>query len=79
MMEASLHRRSDKSSKSEANIYANWSMKLFILPLLLAIGLIGYVVSHPEAGRWIADGVQAEFAGSDRAWETSASTRLANH
>jgi len=55
----------EKSPKGEPNIYQNWSMKLFALPLLLAIALIGYVISHPDVAKWVADGVQAEFVGTD--------------
>src|SRR5262249_44856155 len=62
VMEASMHGPFDKSSKGEPNIYQSWSIKLVALPLLLAIALIGYVVSHPHVVRWVADGVQAELA-----------------
>ena len=55
----------EKSPKGEPNIYQNWSMKLFALPLLLAIALIGYFISHPDVAKWVADGVQAEFVGTD--------------
>lgn len=58
-----MHGPFDKSPKGEPNIYQSWSMKLLALPLLLAIALIGYVVSHPDIARWVADGVQAGFAG----------------
>ncbi len=65
IMEASMHGPFDKSPRGEQNIYQSWSMKLFALPLLLAIALIGYVVSHPDVAKWVADGVQAEFVGTD--------------
>ena len=35
-MEASMHGPFDKTPKAEQNIYQNWSMKLFALPLLAA-------------------------------------------
>ena len=57
-----MHGPFDKYSKGEPNIYQNWSMKLIAVPMLLAIALIGYVVSHPEVVKWVADGIQAEFA-----------------
>lgn len=60
-----MHGPFDKSPKDEPNIYQSWSMKLVALPLLLAIALIGYVVSHPTVVKWVADGVQAEFAHTD--------------
>ena len=59
-----MHGPFDKSPEGEPNIYRSWSMKLFALPLLLVIALIGYIVSHPEVGKWVADGVQAEFVGT---------------
>jgi hypothetical protein len=76
-MEASMHGPFDKSPKGEPNIYQNWSMKLLALPLLLVIALIGYIFSHPEVGKWVADGVQAEFVGSDVVPERVSPTRIA--
>jgi len=67
----------DKSPEEQPNIYQNWSMKLLALPLLFAIALLGYVISHPEVVKWVADGVQAEFAGSDAAPDLASSTRVA--
>ena len=67
----------EKSPKGEPNIYQNWSMKLFALPLLLAIALIGYVVSHPDVAKWVADGIQAEFVGTDIVPDLAPPTRVA--
>lgn len=67
----------EKSAKGEPNIYQNWTMKLFALPLLLAIALIGYVVSHPDVAKWVADGVQAEFVGTDIVPDLAPPTRVA--
>ena len=67
----------EKSPKGEPNIYQNWSMKLFALPLLLAIALIGYVISHPDVAKWVADGVQAEFVGTDIVPDLAPPTRVA--
>jgi hypothetical protein len=63
-MEASMHGPFEKARKGEPNIYQSWSIKLVALPLLLLIALTGYIVSHPEVAKWVADGVGAEFAGS---------------
>jgi hypothetical protein len=76
-MEASMQGPFEKSPKGEPNIYQNWSMKLFALPLLLAIALIGYIVSHPEVAKWVADGVQAEFVGTDMVPDPASPTRVA--
>lgn len=74
-----MHGPFDKSPKDQPNIYQSWSMKLFALPLLLAIALIGYLVSHPETAKWGADGVQAEFVGSDSVADFVSPTRLAHY
>ena len=44
-----MHGPFEKSPKGEPNIYQNWSMKLFALPVLLAIALIGYVCQPPRS------------------------------
>ena len=72
-----MHGPFDKSPKRAQNIYQNWSIKLVALPLLLAIALIGYVVSHPDVTKWVTDGVQAEFAGSDVIPDFASPTRIA--
>ncbi len=72
-----MHGPFDENPKSEQNIYQNWNMKLFALPLLVAIALIGYVVSHPDIAKWVADGVQAEFASTDTAPDLASPTRIA--
>jgi hypothetical protein len=77
-MEASMHGPFDKTPRGEPNIYQNWSIKLFALPLLLVIGLIGFVVSHPNVVKWVADGVQAEFVGTDLVPNLAPPTRVAS-
>ena len=72
-----MHGPFDESPKGEPNIYRSWSIKLVALPLLLAIALIGYVVSHPGVVKWRADGMQAEFAGSDVGPEGTLPKRVA--
>lgn len=76
-----MHGPFDKSPKDEPNIYQNWSMKLFALPLLLAIAMIGYVVSHPNVAKRVADGVRTDVgtrmapASQTHAAQTSNQTR----
>ena len=72
-----MHGPFDESPKGEPNIYRSWSIKLVALPLLLAIALIGYVVSHPGVIKWMADGMQAEFVGSDVGPEDTSPKRVA--
>lgn len=71
-----MHGSLNESPENRPNIYRSWSIKLFALPLLLAIALIGYVVSHPDVIKWLADGVQAEFANTDSG---ASSKRMAFH
>jgi hypothetical protein len=78
-MEASMHGPFDKAPKGEPNIYQNWNMKLFALPVLFAIALIGYLVSHPGVSKWVEDGVEAEFAGTNPVPDDTPPTRLAHH
>ena len=73
-----MHGPFDKSPESRPNIYQSWSIQPFALPLLLAIALIGYVVSHPGVVKWVADGVQAEFASTDSP-ELAPPKRMARH
>ena len=54
-----------------------WDIKLLAVPLLLGTALIGFVVSHPSASKWIADAVQAEFVGTDLVPDLVPATRLA--
>ena len=72
-----MHDQFDESPKDNPNIYRSWSMKLVALPLLLAIALIGYIVSHPGVIKWMADGVQVEFVGSDVGPEDTSPKRVA--
>jgi hypothetical protein len=76
-MEASMHDPFNESPKDQPNIYRSWSMKLVALPLLLAIALIGYVVSHPGAIKRVTDGVQDEFLGTDVGPEGTLPKRVA--
>jgi len=59
------------------SVYRNWDIKLLALPLLLGTALIGFAVSRPGATKWIADAVQAEFAGTDFVPDLVSPTRLA--
>jgi hypothetical protein len=65
IMEASMQGSFKQSPPPNQSIYRNWNIKLVALPVLLAIALIGYAVSHPDVSKWIAEAVQAEFAGTD--------------
>ena len=57
--------------------YRNWNMKLIALPILGVVALIAFVISHPEASKWIADAAQAEFVSTDFVPDLAPPTRIA--
>ena len=60
-----MHGHFDKPPQDEQSNYRSFSIKLIALPVLLLIALIGMLVSHPSASRWISEAAQAEFVGSE--------------
>jgi hypothetical protein len=60
-----MHGSFDKQPQDEQSNYRSFSIKLIALPVLLVIALIGMLVSHPSASKWISDAAQAEFVGSE--------------
>lgn len=55
----------DKRRRDPQQNYQSFSIKLVALPLLVVVALIGMLVSHPAAVKWISDAAQAEFVGTD--------------
>jgi hypothetical protein len=76
-----MHGSFDKPPRDEQSNYRSFSIKLVALPVLLVIALIGMLVSHPSASKWISDAAQAEFAsqfiGADIAPDFAPPTRVA--
>ncbi|WP_426441587.1 hypothetical protein [Bradyrhizobium genosp. P] len=60
-----MHGSFDKQPQDEQNNYQSFSIKLVALPVLVLIAVIGMVVGHPAAVKWISDAAQAEFVGSE--------------
>ena len=60
-----MHGSFDKEPQDEQSNYRSFSIKLIALPMLVIIALVGLLVSHPAATRWISDAAQAEFVGTD--------------
>ena len=60
-----MHGSFDKQPREGQSAYRNWNMKLIALPILGVVALIAFVVSHPEASKWISDAAQAEFVSTD--------------
>ncbi len=58
-----MHGSLDKPGNSDDGIYRRWGLGLLALPVLLAVTLIGLAIVQPGTSNWIAETVQAEFAG----------------
>jgi hypothetical protein len=50
------------SGETVRRLYRDWGIGIFVLPVLVAIALVGLVLTHPTASRWISEAVEAEFA-----------------
>lgn len=72
-----MHGSFDNQPRGSRSAYRNWDMKLIALPILGAVALIAFVVSHPGASKWISDAAQAEFVNMDFAPEQASPTRVA--
>jgi hypothetical protein len=62
-MEASMHGRFEKQGKSDSGFFRRNRSGFLILPAFIAIALLAFVIIQPVASNWIAETVQAEFAG----------------
>ena len=60
-----MHGSLDKRQQDAQHNYQSFSIKMIALPVLVLVALIGMLVSHPVAIKWISDAAQAEFALSD--------------
>jgi hypothetical protein len=60
-----MHGSFDKQQQDAQHNYQSFSIKVIALPVLVLVALIGMLVSHPVAVKWISDAAQAEFASSD--------------
>jgi hypothetical protein len=67
----------EKQARNSKNVYRDSDIKLFAIPVLFVVALIGFVVSHPGASKWISDAAQAEFVGTDLVPDIAPPTRVA--
>jgi len=67
----------DDQPRDRKNTYRVWDTKFVVLPILIAVALIGMAITHPHASKWISDAVQAEFVGMDSVPDGSPPTRVA--
>jgi hypothetical protein len=65
-----------QSGEFIGDIYRNWGIGIFALPVLIAIALVGLVLSRPSASNWMSGAVPAEHASSNGS-PGAASTKLA--
>jgi hypothetical protein len=63
-VEASMHGSLDRSDQSRNRTGRSWSIEFFVLPVLVAIGLIAALaIRKPVVSAWISDAARAEFVG----------------
>jgi hypothetical protein len=54
-----------KSRKTVEAIYRRCGIGVFALPALVAIALVGLVLTHADSSGWITESVKAEFMGAN--------------
>lgn len=59
-----MHGSFDESGGKDNSIYRRWGTGFLVLPVLLAIVLLGLAIVQPATSNWIAESVQAEFIGN---------------
>jgi hypothetical protein len=72
-----MHGSLDRRPRDDQGSDRGWNIKLVALPILAVIALIGLVVSHPSASRWISEAAQAEFVGVDFVPDLAPAARFA--
>jgi hypothetical protein len=64
-MEASMHGTFEKSREvRDNNVRRSSGIGFLAVPVLIAVALVGLAITKPAVSTWIAEAVQAEFAGS---------------
>jgi hypothetical protein len=64
-VEASMHGSLNRSDENQNRTDRNWSIGLFVLPVLVMIALVALAIIKPVASVWISEAAQAEFVGPD--------------
>ncbi len=62
-VEAFVHGMLKKSGGTVSRIYQTWGIGIFALPVLVAIALVGLVLSRPGASNWMPEAVRTEQFG----------------
>lgn len=58
-----MYRLPDEQRQHSHGVYRNLTIKLFALPILVLVALIGFAVTHPGISTWVSNAVEAEFGG----------------
>ena len=58
-----MHGSLDRSDENRNRTDRNWSIGLFVVPVLVVIALVALAIIKPVASIWISEAVQAEFVG----------------
>jgi hypothetical protein len=59
-----MHGTFDRSGKTGKSVNPNTSLRLVVIPALLAVAVIALAIMQPNASRWIAEAALAEFAAT---------------
>ena len=60
-----MHGSLNRSDENQNRTDRNWSIGLFVLPVLVMIALVALAIIKPVASVWISEAAQAEFVGPD--------------
>jgi hypothetical protein len=71
-MEASMHGKFNRSDGTDKSSAGYSSIRLVVIPALLAVALVALAIKQPDVSRWISDTVQAEFANTGTRPDTAA-------
>jgi hypothetical protein len=59
-----MHGRFDRSGGTDKASAGYSSIRLIVIPALLAVALVALAIKQPDVSRWISEAVQAEFANN---------------
>lgn len=62
-VENSMHGQFERPAKNDSRGSRRTAIEFLALPVLAAIVLVAIMIMQPNAATWIAEAVQAEFAG----------------
>lgn len=72
-----MHGTFDRSGKPDKVSVGSLGIRLVVIPALLAVAFVALAIKQPDAGRWISEAAQAEFADAIPAAPEAAPIQLA--